>query len=43
VLAIACGAFLAASCDHAPNKEIDQAEGAFDAARATGSRRGRCC
>jgi hypothetical protein len=28
MLPIACGAFLLASCDNAPNKEIDQAEGA---------------
>ena len=43
MLAIACAAFLLAPCNNAPNKGIDQAEGAFDAARATGSRRGRCC
>jgi hypothetical protein len=28
LLAVACGVFLLASCDNAPNKEADQAEGA---------------
>jgi hypothetical protein len=28
LLAVACGVFLLASCDNAPNKEVDQAEGA---------------
>jgi hypothetical protein len=28
LLAVACGAYLLASCDNAPNKEVDQAEGA---------------